>query len=275
MSPFVVSNAAAEDYPAFARLFPELEVVNPLPSLDSFAKVIAPDAIFAREGNALVGFGWSRPRGDQLYVVNVITDPAHRRRGVGRVLMQELARRGRAAGFRRWMLRVKPENLAARRLYEACGMQAGREGVQLRVAWADLTKLPNPPTSTTTAPIGASDDARFESALGLSRGEFSATRGMPGRIFMGAAEGDVPVACVAFDPAFPGAPLSASSPASARAVLQALVPHAVPPHDGLFVFLEDNPALESAFLDAGAHVTMRLIRMEGDLAEVGGFSAER
>ena len=263
---FAVTPATADDYPDFARLFPELAVVDPLPPLERFAKLIAPDAIFARDGDAVVGFGWSRPRGDQLYVVNIITDPAHRRRGVGRVLMQELARRGRAAGFRRWMLRVKPENLAARRLYEGCGMRGGMEGVQLRVAWADLVKLPNPPASATTSLLAASEDARVESALGLHAGEFSATRGMPGRVFMGAADGDVPVACVAFDPGFSGAPLSAASPAYARAVLQALVPYAVPPQDGLFVFVENNPALESAFLSAGARVTMRLIRMEGDLA---------
>ena len=82
MSSFLISDATAADYPAFVRLFPELEVVDPVPSAERFAEVIVPQSVFAREGHAIVGFGWSKPRGERLYVVNLIADPAHRRRGI-------------------------------------------------------------------------------------------------------------------------------------------------------------------------------------------------
>ncbi len=266
MSSFSVSNATADDYPAFVQLYPELGVVHPLPPLEHFAQVIAPDSILVRDGDAVVGFGWARPRRGQLYVVSVIADPAHRRRGVGRRVMQELAKRGHAAGFRRWMLRVKPENVAARRLYGSCGMRDDLEGAQLRMAWADLVKLPSSSPDTTAGPIGPADDRRFEHALGLPPGEFSTYRGTPGRVFMGAEAGDVPIACVASATASSGAPLSARSPAAARAVLEGLAAHASPEGDGLFVTVEGNPELEAALVVAGATVTMRFLRMEGDLA---------
>jgi ribosomal-protein-alanine N-acetyltransferase len=269
-SSFVVSDATPADYPAFVRLFPELAVPDPLPSAERFAEVIAPQAIFARDRDAIVGYACSRPRGERLHVVHVITDPAHRRRGVGRALMLELSKRALATGFRRWMLNVKPENVAARELYAECGMRVVLESVQLRLAWADVARLPKPPAGTTTDALAPSDDARVEHALGLAPGDFSTCRASPGRVFVGAAVDGVPVACVAFDPAFPGAPvLRARSPGYARAVLEDLLPHAWPQHSGLFVFLEGDPALESILAGVGAKVTMRVLRMEGDVEYAG------
>jgi ribosomal protein S18 acetylase RimI-like enzyme len=265
-SRFVVSNATAADYPAFVRLFPELGVHDPLPPAKRFAEVIAPLAIFAREGDTIVGYANSRPRGERLHIVHVITDPGHRRRGVGRALMLELARRARSAGLRRWMLNVKPENGAALKLYTGCGMQIVLESVQLRLAWADVAKLPPPPAGTTTDALAPSDDGRVEQALGLEPGDFSSCRASPGRVFLGAAVDGVPVACVAFDPAYPGAPvLRALSAGHARAILEGLLLHAVPRPDRLFVFLEGDPVLESSLVAAGAEVMMRVLRMEGDL----------
>jgi GNAT superfamily N-acetyltransferase len=278
VSPVVVSDAAVADYPAFARLFPELAVVDPLPTADHFAGLIVPQSIVARDGEAIIGFAWPRPRGTQWHVVVVIVDPAHRRQGVGRALMQELAKRGRAMGFGRWTLRVKPENLAARNLYESCGLRTVLEGVKLRVAWTHLAKLPAPPDGTTASALAVSDDARFEHALDLPPGEISSYRVMrPGRHFVGASTNGVPVAWVAFDPALPGAPgLWARSAGCARAVLEALLPHAphaLPGHDRLFVYLEGDPALEAALVGAGADVTMRMLRMEGAIADASARGA--
>lgn len=265
-SGFVISNATAADYPAFVRLFPELAVHDPIPSAERFAETIAPQAIFAREGDTIVGYASWRPRGERLHVVHVITDPAHRRRGVGRVLMLDLSKRARAAGLRRWMLNVKPENDAALKLYAACGMQTVLESVQLRLAWVDIAKLPTPPAGATTGSLAPSDDRRVEDALGLAPGDFSACRATPGRVFLGAMVDGVPVGCVAFDPAFPGAPvLRARSPGHARAILESLRPHAPPQHDRLFMFLEGDPALESILVGVGAEVMLRVLRMEGDV----------
>ena len=264
-SPFAVSSASAADYPAFARLFPELAVPDPVPSAERFAESIAPQAIFLRDGDAIVGYAWARPRGERLHIVHVIADPAQRRRGVGRALMDALAARGRAAGFRRWMLNVKAENIAARELYARCGMQVVLEGVSLRLAWTDVSRLA-PSPGVTTRPLAPADDARFEDALGLTRGDFSGSRTLPGRVFVGAEAEGRAVGCVAFDPSFPGASVfRVSAREHARALLDAIRPHALPEHDRLMVFAEGDPALEAALLAAGAGVILRVLRMEGDL----------
>jgi len=269
-SRFVLSDATAADYRAFVRLFPELAVPDPLPSAERFAKVIAPQAIFARDGDTIVGYAWSRPRGERLHVVHVITDPAHRRRGVGRALMLELSQRAQVAGLRRWMLNVKPENVAALELYAECGMKVVLECVQLRLAWTNIAKLPKPPANTAIHTLAPSDDSRVEDALGLAPGDFSTCRAFPGRVFLGASGDGVPLACVVFDPAYPGAPvLRARSPGHARAVLEGLLPHAPPQHERLFMLLEGDPALESTLVGVGAEVTMRMLRMEGDVEDVG------
>lgn len=264
-SPFTVSSASAADYPAFARLFPELVVPDPVPSAERFAESIAPQAILLHDGDAVVGYAWARPRGERLHVVHVITDPAHRRRGVGRALMDTLAERGRAAGFRRWMLNVKPENVAARELYARCGMKVVLEGLSVRLAWADVSRLA-PSLGVTTRPLAPADDARFEDALGLTRGDFSVSRALPGRVFVGAEAGGQAVGCVAFDPSFPGASVfRVKAPEHARTLLEAIRPHALPEHDCLLVFAEGDPAFEAALLAAGAEVVLRVLRMEGDL----------
>jgi GNAT superfamily N-acetyltransferase len=274
-TPFNVSPATPADYTHFARLFPELEVPDRVPSAEHFTHVIAPLAIFARDGAAVVGYASARARGDRLHVVHVITDPAHRRRGVGRALMNALAERARAEGFHRWMLNVKPENVAARELYARFGMREILSAVSLQLAWADVAKLPAPIEGTTTRALGITDDPRFENALALDRGDLTSCRATPGRVFVGAEDRDGGVVgCAAFDPAFPGAPvLRAVTTAHARALLEAIRPHALPDHDGLFVFVEGAPALEADLFAAGARVMMRALRMEGPLADAQSLSS--
>jgi ribosomal protein S18 acetylase RimI-like enzyme len=268
-SPFTVSPGTAADYPAFTRLFPELAVPDPVPSAERFAVAIAQQAIFLRDVDAVVGYAWARPRGERLHVVHVITDPAHRRRGVGRALMNALAERGRAAGLRRWMLNVKPENTAARELYTRCGMQVVLEGASLRLAWADVARL-EPAPGVTVRPLEPADDAHFEDALGLARGDLSACRALPGRVFLGAELGGTPVGCVAFDPSFPGAPLlRVRSPEHARALLEGIRPHAQPEHDRVFAVVEGDAALEAALVAGGAEVVLRTLRMEGNIGGEG------
>ena len=53
--------------------------------------------------------------------------PAHRRRGIGRALMDAAIREARAAGARKLNLRVLAHNMDARALYARCGFEV--EGV--------------------------------------------------------------------------------------------------------------------------------------------------
>jgi ribosomal-protein-alanine N-acetyltransferase len=263
---FRLSPASTADYPAFARLFPELEVPDSTPSEKYFAEVIAPQAIFARDGAAIVGYAWARSRGNRMHLVHLISDPAHRRRGVGRALMEAVAERSRAAGFRRWMLNVKEDNIAARTLYERQGMHVVFAAVSMRVTWADVARLTEMP-GVSVRPHQIANDARFEAVLPLERGEIAAFRALPERILLGAENASGPVGFAALDPEFPGAsPFRVRAPEYARALLEAMRPLTLPGCDHLKIFVEGDPRLEEALATAGAEPVQRPLRMEGELA---------
>ncbi len=62
-----------------------------------------------------------------LEIKALAVSPAHRRRGVGRALMEAAIREARATGARRLNLRVLSHNAEARALYARCGFEV--EGV--------------------------------------------------------------------------------------------------------------------------------------------------
>lgn len=259
--------ASAADYPTFTRLFPELGVPDAIPTADAFANRIVPGAIMLCDDGASVGYAWARARGDRFHVVHVIVDPLHRRRGVGRALMQALARRARGAGFTRWMLNVKPGNVAARTLYGCFGMQASLEAVSMCVRWGDVACLPDA-GEVSTRWLTPADDTRYEEALGTPRGEIASCRTL-GRMTAGietASPPQVPLGFLGFEPTFPGAaPFCVRTPDHARRLLESVRPHALPAFDHLFVFVEGDPALEGVFTAAGARPAERLLRMEGEI----------
>jgi ribosomal protein S18 acetylase RimI-like enzyme len=256
----VVTPATAADYRFFARLFPELGVPEQPPSSERFAEMIAPHALFVRDGEDVVGYGWGRTRGDVFHVVHVITDPAHRGRGVGRAVMNAFAERARARGLSRWMLNVKPDNTPARALYESCGMRPTFESISVYFRWSDLERLPN--CAAVVREPDPSEDATFEAALNTRIGELASFRALGRTIFV--AESDGPVGFLAYDPLFPGAaPFVVRDPTVARPLLSAVQPLAT--HDHLFVFAEGNPALEQTLTVAGGEPRMRVVRMEGEI----------
>lgn len=264
MTGFTLSSAFPADYEAFAALFPELAVPDPIPSRERFAEGIAPDAIFIRDGSVVAGYAWARPRADRLHVVNVITAPAYRRRGVAHALMDAVAARGRAAGLARWMLNVKPENVAARALYERCGMHVVFASVLMHLPWAHVARMPSA-AGASACDLALADDARFEDALSLTRGEITSFRA-PGRVVVGVEDPAGPAGFAAFDPAFPGASaFRVRAPAHARPLLDALRPYALREHDHLLLLVEGNPDLEAMLHATGAHAVMRTLRMEGDI----------
>lgn len=64
---------------------------------------------------------------DEGYITDLGVFAQYRRHGVGRELLRELERRGRALGLRFLTLEVRPSNAAALGLYRALGYQeAGR-----------------------------------------------------------------------------------------------------------------------------------------------------
>jgi ribosomal-protein-alanine N-acetyltransferase len=70
---------------------------------------------------AVAGFCSCWIIGDELHVTTIAIDPAHRRRGLGRFLMERVIQEASARGARRATLEVRASNLSARLLYENLG----------------------------------------------------------------------------------------------------------------------------------------------------------
>jgi ribosomal protein S18 acetylase RimI-like enzyme len=81
----------------------------------------------AEEGAVAVGFtqlypSFSSARAARIYVLNdLYVAPSHRRRGVGRLLLQRAAEYGAEQGAVRLALTTMHTNLPAQRLYESVG----------------------------------------------------------------------------------------------------------------------------------------------------------
>ncbi|WP_414396614.1 ribosomal protein S18-alanine N-acetyltransferase [Synechococcus sp. O70.2] len=71
----------------------------------------------------LVGFGILWRIEEEAHIISLAVDPAHRRRGLGRRILEELLSQARAAGCRWATLEVRASNQAAIRLYESAGFQ--------------------------------------------------------------------------------------------------------------------------------------------------------
>ena len=110
------------------------------------------------------------------------------------------------------------------------------------------------------------EDLEVIPALGFGPGELRGLRARPGAVWWGLRAGGDWVGAAGFDPAFPGAtPFRVADSGAARALLDALRPHARPADPHLFVVVEGDVALEAALAAAGATETMRVIAMVGTL----------
>ena len=72
--------------------------------------------------DAVVGFGGIMVIGDEAHITNLLVDPDHRSRGVGRSLVVTLIEAAVAAGARHLTLEVRKQNEAARTLYSRLGL---------------------------------------------------------------------------------------------------------------------------------------------------------
>jgi N-acetylglutamate synthase len=93
-------------------------------------------SVVARRGDAVVGTvlaGWDGRRG---YLHHVAVDPAHRRHGVGRTLVEAAVQRLRAAGAERVHLFVQRDNADALAFWRSLGW-AEREDLRMMTAYLD------------------------------------------------------------------------------------------------------------------------------------------
>ncbi len=81
-------------------------------------------ALQARSATALLGFILAHAAAGEAEVLTLAVDPAARRLGAGRALVEAAAGAALAAGAQMLWLEVAEDNAAARALYESAGFQA-------------------------------------------------------------------------------------------------------------------------------------------------------
>ena len=260
--------ARPDDHAAYARLFPELGVDDPLWSVEKFTADMAPTMLVAEEGGRVLAYVFFQVLSALGYVRHLAVEPAARRRGIGRALMQATATRFRDAGATAWCLNVKPDNEPAIRLYEGMGMARTYRSSALRMPWSALATAASD-GGVAARTVAPSDDARLEAALGIVPGMLADARTKQGRVLAWLAEGDEPAALAVFDPAFPGAfPFRARTAPHAIAMLNALRPHARPSDDEIHFVVEDRPDLVEALVALGAVVKLDVLNLKGPLPAV-------
>ena len=263
--------ARPEDHPHFVRLFPELGVDDPIPDAESWWQKQGSTTLIAELDGAVRGYLFYDLPLSTLYVRNVVSDPGSRRRGIGRALLEAAISRARDAGVTRWCLNVKPENVAARTLYESMGLRLAFETAVMRIPWSAAASLPRSSFEVRTP--SPEEDARIESAVKLHSGQLQQQRSRPGLVLLTAftPEGE-PVGLAAFNPKFPGAfPFRALSLEAAGALIATMSEHRIPLPEGdwrasqVQLVIEGDPTLAEGLRHAGAYLALPILHLDGPL----------
>ncbi|WP_437683583.1 N-acetyltransferase family protein [Sorangium sp. So ce131] len=262
--------ATPADYDRYARLFPELGADQAVPSRDRWERALAKDTLLFEEDGAVIAYAYAQPLRETGYVRNVVVTRAHRGRGVGGAVMRAVAAHLRARGCSRWCLNVVPDNTAAVRLYRGAGMEQAYTSTSFRFTWDVVARLPRPDRAVAVRPVDPADDAAVEAAFGLVPGQVAEARGRGKLVLLSlvdpAAPSAPPLGFASFDPQHPGAfPFRVVAPGLAVPLLEAIRPHAPPDPAFIGVVVEDDDALASAFLAAGAAVHLALLHFRGDI----------
>lgn len=260
----LVRRAEPRDYGAFARLFPELAIDDPVPPEDVFLREIMPTTLMLELAGEVAGLAhWVVLTGSG-HLRLLITATGARRRGVGRTLMEAVRDVLRDAGCGTWTLNVLETNTAAVTLYEKMGLRRVLVSSALRVPWSAVDSMPE--VAPVARAIAPGDDARVEAELGLSPGILALRRSQGGRSLLLVEEGGHAVAACAFDPSFPGAqPFFAPRLDLAIALLRAMKPHARPDHSFAFVSLDGQEDVARALVAHGAVLRFHTMRMRGPI----------
>ena len=262
----MIRAARPEDYADFARLFPELLVGDPVPGVERWCDEMVPSSLIAERARRVIGYSYYQLIGQTAHIRNVVVAPEARGAGAGAALMAAMRQRFAGGGISSWNLNVKPDNQPARRLYERCGMHAQFRSTALGLRWELLATIPGPSVAVAARVVQPAEDERFERTLGLLPGELQSGRALPGRVIVGLVHSadSTPVGVAVFNPAFPGAyPFRVAHPAYSAALLAGMRPHALPQHDSVGMFIENDDAAVAALVAAGATVRLEALHYHG------------
>lgn len=261
----MIRPARDDDYAAFATLFGELGVPEPVPVFERWRSELLPTTHVAERDGRVVGYIDCYALADTGYVRNLVVAPDVRNAGVGAALMHAGAAWLRARGLARWNLNVKETNAAARRLYEKLGLAIAWRAVAMTLQWEDVARLPAEPADVW--PVEAADAAMLERRFDLLAGRLANGRAKPGRVAIQLRADCEPVGLALFDPTFPGANVvCVARPGLIGTLLGALRPHGR--HAFLRVVIEKDEAVGALLEAHGAEVHFRLLQMAGEIPAV-------
>jgi GNAT superfamily N-acetyltransferase len=254
----LIRPARAGDHAAYARLFAELGVPDPLPSAEQFAQTIVPQmSVACGEGGEVVAYASWRPYGTVAHVIQIAVDPQLRGRRIGEQLLMHLAGEARAAGCTRWYLNVKRDNQPAIRLYERVGFRFELESVLIRIAWSCVPSL-----DVHAGLAEPAEDAAIAGRFDLPLERIAMFRARPSYCLPVVRDDGGVIAFAAFDPSFPGAAtFCAVTPQLAAALLVAMRAQADPRFDFVRVTVEGNRALADAVLALGGTCIFEILRL--------------
>jgi GNAT superfamily N-acetyltransferase len=254
--------ATPADYTAYTHLFAELEIPDPVPAPETFARAIAPQMRVACDGDAVIGYVTWRAYGETAHVVQLAVDRARRGQRIGERLLDHVRDEARSHGCIRWYLNVKRDNAAALRLYTRVGLRVELESWALKIAWQRV-----PPTAAHEANVRTDEDAAVAAKFGLPIERIGGFRARTGYVLVGLRDAGAIVGFAAFDPSFPGAAtFSTARPELAGALLDACRPYADPRFDFIGLTVEGDRALADALVALGAEVRFEILRLSAELA---------
>ncbi len=254
--------ASGGDYAAFASLFPELGVDDPVPPRQIWESVLAPYTLVAVAGEDVVGYCFFQEYEDTGYIRHLVVAPRAQRRGVGRALMQDVAGRLRSNGKRFWRLNVEVDNHAALALYQGMGMNAQYAATALRFPWTALESLPY--GSAVARVLAPARDSILEGLFDLPRGQLAYARSV-GRLLFEAVSEQNPTGVAVFDPNFTGAfPFRVVETGAVAPLLRAIRVH-VPTHELVQLVAEDDARLSAMLIGVGATVKFETLHLKGQL----------
>jgi len=250
------------DYDLFALLFGELETGDFVLDRARWTSETMPHTLIAEADGRGVGYAYFECLRGLTYVRQLAVAKAARRNGVGNSLMAAMAQRSREVGICEWVLNVKPENVAALRLYERHGMRMEYAATSLRIPWSRALVLPG--AGAEVREIPEAEERAVEAAMHLLPGVCASTRDKPGRVLAQARIGRAIVGAAMFDPLFPGAfPFRVAQPEVAGDVLRYL--HAFAERDFMQLVVENDAPLRASLLKAGAEVRLDMLRYRGQI----------
>lgn len=259
-----VRPAAQEDHLLYLRLLPELGVDDPPPDAAQWGELVPQTLVAERGGEAIAVCTWVKLEGSG-HVRTLIVDPHARRTGAGHALLEVVAQKLRAEGCTHWALNVKPENVAAVTLYTSLGFRREYASVQVRLPWSAVPSLPIGPKVHARL-VSPEADRAIEQAFLLPKGKVESLRQAKRVLLMLVDETGGVAGLSAYNPGYPGAfPFSVKKPALARALLEAMAPHALPGAEWTGLVVENDEALVALLQSCGATVRMHIDHYVGSL----------